>query len=210
MSIASNIASKLLQINAIKLSPQNPFTWASGIKSPIYCDNRMVLSYPEIRKTVIDGFVEKAKAFGDIDVVVGVATAGIPHGALVAEAMGLPFIYVRSKAKGHGRQNQIEGKVNAGDKALVIEDLISTGGSVLKAVDALREENIEVSGVMAIFTYGFEKAVKAFEEADCPFTTLSNYDAMLEEAAKESYIADEQKTVLQDWRKAPEQWKGIE
>lgn len=207
MSIASDIASKLLQINAIKLSPQNPFTWASGIKSPIYCDNRMTLSYPEIRGQVVDAFVEKAGDFGDIDVVVGVATAGIPHGALVAEKMGKPFIYVRSKAKAHGRQNQIEGKVNPGDKALVIEDLISTGGSVLKAVEALREQNIEVTGVMAIFTYGFEKAVQAFDAAGCPFTTLSNYDALLEEAAKQNYIKPEEIEVLQAWRKAPEQWK---
>lgn len=207
MSIASNIASKLLQINAIKLSPQNPFTWASGMKSPIYCDNRMILSYPDIRKAVVEAFVEKAKAFGPIDVVVGVATAGIPHGALVAEKMGLPFIYVRSKAKAHGRQNQIEGKVNSGDRALVIEDLISTGGSVLTAVEALRQENIEVSGVMAIFTYGFEKADRAFEEANCPFTTLSNYEALLDEAAKEQYISESEKAVLNDWRKAPELWK---
>ena len=207
MSIASNIASKLLQINAIKLSPQNPFTWASGMKSPIYCDNRMILSYPDIRKAVVEAFVKKAKAFGPIDVVVGVATAGIPHGALVAEKMGLPFIYVRSKAKAHGRQNQIEGKVNSGDRALVIEDLISTGGSVLTAVEALRQENIEVSGVMAIFTYGFEKADRAFEEANCPFTTLSNYEALLDEAAKEQYISESEKAVLNDWRKAPELWK---
>jgi orotate phosphoribosyltransferase len=209
MSIASDIASKLLQINAIKLNPQNPFTWASGMKSPIYCDNRMVLSYPEIRSTVVDGFVEKAKSFGKVDVVVGVATAGIPHGALVAEKMGLPFIYVRSKAKGHGRQNMIEGKINSGDKALVIEDLISTGGSVLQAVDALRAENIEVSGVMAIFTYGFEKAVHAFEQAKCPFTTLSNYEILLEEAAKKAYISEEEKQILQKWHLAPEQWKAI-
>ncbi len=207
MSIASDIASKLLQINAIKLSPQNPFTWASGMKSPIYCDNRLVLSYPEIRSRVVEAFVEKAGGFGEADVVVGVATAGIPHGALVAEKMDKPFIYVRSKAKAHGRQNQIEGKVNPGDKAIVIEDLISTGGSVLKAVEALREQNIEVIGVMAIFTYGFEKAVQAFAAADCPFTTLSNYETLIEEAAKQAYIKPEEIEVLQQWRKAPEEWK---
>jgi len=207
MSIASDIASKLLQINAIKLSPQNPFTWASGIKSPIYCDNRMILSYPEIRSRVIEAFVEKAREFGEADVVVGVATAGIPHGALVADKMGKPFIYVRSKAKAHGRQNQIEGKVNPGDKAIVIEDLISTGGSVLKAVEALRQQNIEVIGVLAIFTYGFEKAVSAFEAANCPFTTLSNYETMLEEAAKLNYIQPEEIAILQGWRQAPELWQ---
>lgn len=168
----------------------------------------MILSYPDIRKVVVEAFVEKAKAFGPIDVVVGVATAGIPHGALVAEKMGLPFIYVRSKAKEHGRQNQIEGKVNSGDRALVIEDLISTGGSVLTAVEALRQENIEVSGVMAIFTYGFEKADRAFEEANCPFTALSNYEALLEEAARQQYISESEKAVLHNWRKAPEQWNA--
>ncbi|KAA3623118.1 MAG: orotate phosphoribosyltransferase [Bacteroidetes bacterium] len=206
MSIASDIAAKLLQINAIKLSPQNPFTWASGMKSPIYCDNRLVLSYPDIRSRVIEAFVEKANEFGEADVIVGVATAGIPHGALVAEKMEKPFIYVRSKAKAHGRQNQIEGKVNPGDKAIVIEDLISTGGSVLKAVEALRDQNIEVIGVMAIFTYGFEKADQAFAAADCAFTTLSNYEALIEEAAKQQYIKPDEIEVLRQWRKSPDKW----
>jgi orotate phosphoribosyltransferase len=167
----------------------------------------MILSYPEIRSRVIEAFVEKAREFGEADVVVGVATAGIPHGALVADKMGKPFIYVRSKAKAHGRQNQIEGKVNPGDKAIVIEDLISTGGSVLKAVEALRQQNIEVIGVLAIFTYGFEKAVSAFEAANCPFTTLSNYETMLEEAAKLNYIKPEEIAILQGWRQAPELWQ---
>ena len=206
MNYSEEIASKLLQIKAIKLSPQNPFTWASGIKSPIYCDNRMVLSYPDIRRLVIEAFAVKAQDFGEIDTIAGVATAGIPHGALLAEKMDLPFIYVRDKAKGHGRQNQIEGRVEVGKKVLVVEDLISTGGSVLRAVDVLRQANVEVIGVIAIFTYGFEKAVDAFKTAKCPFATLSNYETLLEEAAKQHYISEEEKAVLQNWHKAPQSW----
>lgn len=206
MNYSEEIASKLLQIKAIKLSPQNPFTWASGIKSPIYCDNRMVLSYPDIRRLVIEAFAAKAKGFGEVDTIAGVATAGIPHGALLAEKMNLPFIYVRDKAKGHGRQNQIEGRIEEGKKVLVVEDLISTGGSVLKAVDVLRQANVEVIGVIAIFTYGFEKAVDAFQAAKCPFVTLSNYETLLEEAAKQHYISEEEKIVLQNWHKAPQRW----
>lgn len=206
MNYSEEIASKLLQIKAIKLSPQNPFTWASGIKSPIYCDNRLVLSYPDIRRLVIEAFAAKAKGFGEIDAIAGVATAGIPHGALLAEKMNLPFIYVRDKAKGHGRQNQIEGRIEEGGKVLVVEDLISTGGSVLKAVDVLRQANVEVMGVIAIFTYGFEKAVDAFEAAKCPFATLSNYEILLEAASKQHYISEEEKIVLQNWHKAPQSW----
>ena len=169
MKIASEVAQNLLQANAIKLSPQAPFTWASGLKSPIYCDNRITLSYPDIRTSIIKAFQEKAKNFQDFDTVAGVATAGIPHGALLAQALNLPFIYVRSKAKGHGRQNQIEGKISGNEKVLVIEDLISTGGSCLQAVDALQQEGCQVVGVLAIFTYGFQKAVDAFAAADCNF-----------------------------------------
>jgi len=200
MTIANEVAKHLLQIKAIKLSPQNPFTWASGIQSPIYCDNRITLSYPEVRNTIKAAFAQESSAFGDFDIVIGVATAGIPHGALLADAIGKPFAYVRSKAKGHGRQNLIEGEVKAGQKALVIEDLISTGGSCIKAVDALRENDIEVVGVMAIFTYGFEKAVRAFEKADCKFATLSNYDALIEEALASNYISENDLKVLTDFR----------
>lgn len=203
----SEIAKKLLQIKAIKLSPQNPFTWASGIKSPIYCDNRTTLSYPRVRKLIIQGFVEAAQVFEPYDKVVGVATAGIPHGALLAHVLDKPFAYVRSKAKGHGRQNLIEGELNEGEKVLVIEDLISTGGSSLKAVEAVQQVGCEVVGVMAIFTYGFEKAKVAFEEAGIPLKTLSNYSALLELAVQEQYISDAERATLTTWRESPSTWK---
>ncbi|MFK7934055.1 MAG: orotate phosphoribosyltransferase [Saprospiraceae bacterium] len=200
-NLAAGVAQRLLQINAIKLSPQNPFTWASGMKSPIYCDNRIVLSYPEARTYIIEGFKQKASEFPAVDKIAGVATAGIPHGALLADKMEMPFIYVRSKAKGHGRQNQIEGELKPGEKVLVIEDLISTGGSCLKAVDALKESGAEVIGVMAIFTYGFQKAVDAFAQAGIPFATLSNYDVLVEEAVKANYVTEADIEILQEWRK---------
>ncbi|NJN34799.1 MAG: orotate phosphoribosyltransferase [Saprospiraceae bacterium] len=204
-TLSSALAAKLLQINAVKLSPQNPFTWASGIKSPIYCDNRLVLSFPDVRDFVVSAFVEKAQNL-DFDVVAGVATAGIPHGALLADRMRKPFIYVREKAKSHGRQNQIEGALARGDKVLVVEDLISTGGSSLKAVEALREAGGNVITVLAIFTYGFEKAQTVFEEAKCPFDTLTNYDILLKQAIENQYIMPEQIQTLKDWRRSPENW----
>ncbi len=210
MDLAATIASHLLQINAIKLSPQKPFTWASGIQSPIYCDNRIALSFPEVRKAIIDGFVAESKALEPFDVVAGVATAGIPHGALLADALGLPFIYVRSKPKGHGRQNQIEGLVKEGARALVVEDLISTGGSAVKAVDALREAGITAAGVLAIFTYGFPEAEAAFQKAGCPFRALSNYDALLSQAAATAYIKEEEVAALSAWRKSPKTWAAGE
>lgn len=208
MNIASEVAKQLLQIKAIKLSPQNPFTWASGIQSPIYCDNRIVLSYPESRKMIIKSLAEKSKEFGTFNMVAGVATAGIAHGALLAEELGLPFIYVRSKAKEHGRQNMIEGQLRGNERVLVVEDLISTGGSSIKAVQALEDNGCNIAGVIAIFSYGFEKASKAFNEADCPFTTLSNYDALLEEAINIGYIDESQIQTLKSWRVAPEKWLG--
>ena len=205
-SIARQIARKLLQIKAIKLSPQNPFTWASGLRSPIYCDNRIILSHPEIRTMVIEAFRSKAERFLPFDGIAGVATAGIAHGALLAQAMGLPFIYVRDKAKGHGRQNTIEGAWSPGQRWLVIEDLISTGGSSLKAVETLRESGCEAAGVLAIFTYGFPQAEKAFAEADCPLDTLSNYPTLLEEAAREDYISQAARQTLEIWRQDPKAW----
>lgn len=208
MNIASEVAKRLLQINAIKLSPQNPFTWASGMKSPIYCDNRIVLSYPGIRRFIIDSFAQKAEAFKPFDTVAGVATAGIAHGALLAEQLSLPFIYVRSKPKGHGRRNQVEGELRTGARALVIEDLISTGGSCLNAVEALREAGCAVAGVLAIFTYGFDEAREAFKNAGCPWDALSSYPALLEEAARENYIGQEELAALQEWRKNPGKWGG--
>jgi len=200
------IAQKLLQINAIKLSPQNPFTWASGIKSPIYCDNRITLSYPLIRKDIKEGFAELSKLFSDFDHISGVATAGIAHGALLADYLNLPFSYVRSSAKKHGRQNKIEGHIAEGSKILVIEDLISTGGSSILAVDDLRENGYEVVGVMAIFTYEFQKAIDNFEKANCKFATLSNYSTLLSEASSAEYISENEVEVLSDWSKDPNGW----
>ncbi len=184
----------LLKIGAVKLSPNDPFTWASGKKSPIYCDNRLTLSYPEVRRLICQSFVDKIKEnFKDVEVIAGVATGGIAHGALVAEVLGLPMIYVRDKPKGHGRMNLIEGHLEAGKRVVVIEDLISTGGSSLKAVDGIRESGGNVLGLLAIFTYGFEAAIKAFEAANCPFDTLTNFKSLLEELkaqnAPESEIA---------------------
>ncbi|WP_282777818.1 orotate phosphoribosyltransferase [Phaeodactylibacter xiamenensis] len=206
MDLAAEVAHRLLQINAIKLSPQKPFTWASGMQSPIYCDNRTALSFPEVRRFIIKGFAQASAIFQPFNVVAGVATAGIPHGALLAEELGLPFVYVRSKAKSHGRQNQIEGVLPEGARVLVIEDLISTGGSALKAVEALREANADVVGVMAIFSYGFDKARTAFEAAGTSFATLSTYDALLKAAAEAEYIAPEEMDTLEAWRKSPETW----
>jgi orotate phosphoribosyltransferase len=195
------LAQKLLQIKAIKLSPQNPFTWASGILSPIYCDNRVTLSYPDVRNYIKQQFVEKSTAFGDFDVVAGVATAGIPHGMLLADALNKPFIYVRDKPKGHGRQNQIEGEVAANAKVLVVEDLISTGGSSIKAVQILQEIGCEVVGTVAIFTYGFDVATTTFEAANCPLLTLCNYDTLIEVAAETGYVNPSDLEMLKDWRK---------
>lgn len=200
MNIASEVAKKLLQIKAIKLSPQKPFTWASGLKSPIYCDNRLVLSHPSIRNFIKSSFIEKSKEFSPFDCIAGVATAGIPHGALLADALDLPFVYVRSKAKEHGRKNMIEGSINGGEKVLVIEDLISTGGSSLAAVETLRQAGCTVCGVLAIFSYNFEKAQKAFEKAECPFGTLSNYDVMIREALASKYITLHDIDLLTTWR----------
>ncbi len=206
--IASQVAQQLLQIKAIKLSPQNPFTWASGLRSPIYCDNRILLSYPTYRNNIKGFLKEKANQFGTITAIAGVATAGIAHGALLADAMNLPFVYVRSKAKGHGRQNLIEGELRGNERILVVEDLISTGGSCLKAVEALETHGCTIAGVLAIFTYGFDKAKQAFQEADCRFDTLSNYDALLEEAVQANYINEQDLATLQEWRKDPKAWSG--
>jgi orotate phosphoribosyltransferase len=203
---AQRIAEKLLQINAVKLSPQNPFTWASGIKSPIYCDNRLALSFPEVRKIIVDGFFQKSAMFEPFDTIAGVATAGIPWGALLAERLSKPFIYIRDKPKAHGRQNQIEGFYTEGSKVLVVEDLISTGGSSLKAVEAVREAKCEVTGVLAIFSYGFESATTIFNESKCPFDTLSNYEILLNAAVQGGFVTVSELKTLQDWRISPSKW----
>ncbi len=200
------LAQKLLQIKAIRLNPQNPFQWASGMLSPIYCDNRIVLSYPEAREVVKKGLKEASAQFGDFDYVGGVATAGIAHGALLADVLGKPFIYVRSKRKAHGRQNLIEGDMKPDSKVLLVEDLISTGGSCLKAVEGVREDGGEVVGVLALFTYGFPKADEAFEAADCKYATLSNYPVMLEVASEMGYLTAEEKELLARWRNNPQVW----
>jgi len=205
-SLSTEIASKLLQIKAIKLSPQNPFTWASGIKSPIYCDNRIVLSYPRVRHSVIEALQQSAHEMGTFNMIAGVATAGIAHGALLAHALDLPFVYVRSKTKGHGRQNRVEGELRGNERVLVVEDLISTGGSCLEAVKVIRDRGCQVEGVLAIFSYGFERAKNAFADAECPFNTLTNYDILVEEAIKSGYISVADQSSLQAWRKNPEEW----
>ncbi len=206
ISIASKIAENLLEINAIKLNPKSPFTWASGIKSPIYCDNRMLLSYPKIRNNVKKALVESSKQFGDFDVVAGVATSGIPLATLVADVMEKPLVYVRGKAKAHGRQNLIEGHLSKGASVLVIEDLISTGGSALVAVKALEEAGAKVNGVLAIFSYSFQKSIDNFAAAECKLGTLTNFDILLDAALKQDYINKEDLKSILKWRINPEQW----
>ena len=204
---ALKIAEFLLQIKAVKLQPNNPFQWSSGLKSPIYCDNRKVLSFPKVRTYVRQTFVEAIdEKYSKPDMIAGVATGGIAIGALVAEEMGLPFIYVRSSAKAHGMQNQIEGAYEKGQTVVVIEDLISTGGSSLKAIAALREGGLKIKGLAAIFTYGFDKAVNSFNNANCDFITLSNYDTLINQAVTENYITESDVESLSNWKKSPENW----
>ena len=204
---ALKIAEFLLQVKAIKLQPQNPYTWASGWKSPIYCDNRVTLSYPGVRTYIRQEFVNAImENFGKPDVIAGVATGGIAQGALVAQEMGLPFVYVRSEAKKHGLTNMIEGVVETGQSVVVIEDLISTGGSSLKAVEALREAGCEVKGMAAIFTYGFKTATDNFKKAKCKLVTLSNYDMMITQALQSNYVTDNDLKSLQAWRENPAEW----
>ena len=206
-SSAKKIAEYLLQIKAIKLQPSNPFTWASGWRSPIYCDNRKTLSYPGVRTYIRDSFVELISAlYPEAEVIAGVATGAIAHGALVAQKTGLPFIYVRSGAKEHGLGNQIEGYFEPGQKVIVVEDLISTGGSSLGAVRALREAGAEVSGMIAIFTYEFRKASEAFESENCTLNTLSNYTVLIETAVETGYINKTDVDTLSQWRKDPSLW----
>ena len=205
---ASKVAEFLLQIKAVKLQPNNPFTWASGIKSPIYCDNRVTLSYPQIRTYIRQAFAESiVDNFGKPDVIAGVATGGIAQGALVAQELGLPFIYVRSEAKSHGMGNQIEGYYEEGQKVVLVEDLISTGGSSLKAVAALREANMDVKGLVAIFTYGFDIAEKNFNDAACAYRTLTNYETLLDRAMSDNLISENDVKSLKEWKVDPKSWK---
>ena len=201
-------AQKLMDIKAIKLQPNDPFTWASGWKSPIYTDNRKTLGHPSLRSFVkLELCHVIQENFPEADAVAGVATGAIAQGVLVAEELGLPYCYVRPKPKDHGMGNQVEGEIKKGSKVIVVEDLISTGGSSLKAVAALREYGVEVIGMVASFTYGFPVAEEAFSEAGVKLITLSNYDAVLEQAAETGYIKEEDKAVLAEWRKNPGEWK---
>lgn len=207
-TVAHKVAAHLLEIQAIKLSVKKPFTWASGWKSPIYCDNRLALSYPKIRSYIKEQLAEAIQnEFEGVEAIAGVATAGIPQGALVAEVLGLPFIYVRSKPKGHGMTNMIEGKVVKNQKVVLIEDLISTGGSSLKAAKAIQEAGMNVLGMAAIFTYGFEIARQNFSNENIKVITLSNYASMLEEATDLKYISEKELVSLKAWRVDPEHWK---
>jgi orotate phosphoribosyltransferase len=204
---AIKIAEYLLQIKAIKLQPSNPFTWASGWKSPIYCDNRKTLSFPVVRSYIRDSFVNTVRdLYPDAGVIAGVATGAIAHGALAAEKLELPFIYVRSEAKSHGLGNQIEGYYEKGQKVVVIEDLISTGGSSLNAVRALREAGCEVMGMVAIFTYGFRKATEGFESEKCRLNTLSDYSTLVDTAVRSGYITQTEIDTLKEWRLEPSVW----
>lgn len=203
------IAKHLLDIHAVLLRPENPFTWTSGIKSPIYCDNRLTLSYPAVRRDIEAGLCEIIKnEYPECEMLMGTATAGIPHAAIMADKLDLPMGYVRSSAKKHGRGNQVEGLVKEGMKVVVVEDLISTGGSSLECVEALREAGCEVLGLIAIFTYGLDKATVNFENAHCPFVTLSNYDTLIEVAKEHDYIKHEDMEKLKAWKVDPsdESW----
>ena len=208
MTLATEIASHLLDIKSVYLQPDNPFTWASGIQSPIYTDNRVTLSYPDTRTLIEDGFVQKIKEeFPDVEVIAGTATAGIPHGAIIADRMDLPFAYIRSKPKDHGAGNQVEGRIFKGQKMVVIEDLISTGGSVLDAVAAAEREGADVLGVVAIFTYELPKAEENFANAGVKLVTLSNYSELIKVAKVQGYINADGLTLLKKFKENQENWR---
>ena len=201
---SEQVARYLLEIGAVALRPQEPFTWTSGIKSPIYCDNRLTLSFPVVRNYIADAFAELIRtSYPDAEVIAGTATAGIPHAAWVADKLGLPMAYIRDKAKGHGKQNQIEGLIAPGQKVIVIEDLISTGGSSIKAAQAVQEAGGVPLAVLAIFSYELDRAVEAFAAADIPLLSLSNYSTLIDVALAQGTIADSDVALLQSWRKEP-------
>lgn len=208
MTNSNSIAEQLLSIGAVYLKPNEPFTWASGILSPIYCDNRLTLSYPTLRKEIARGLVELiTEHFQDAEIIAGTATAGIPHAAWVSDLMELPMCYVRSKAKGHGKGNQIEGKVSEGKKVVVVEDLISTGGSVITAVEALREAGCEVLGVVSIFTYELEKGKEQLKRNDIASYSLATYSTLIDVALKNGVILENDLSTLKEWRENPTEWK---
>lgn len=207
LSIEQQVAQNLLAIKAVFLSPNEPFTWASGIKSPIYCDNRLTMSFPKVRRLIAKGLAEKIKKlFPEVEVIAGTATAGIPHAAWVAEILDLPMVYIRSKAKDHGKGNQIEGQITPGQKMVVIEDLISTGGSVLEACQAAKREGADVLGVAAIFTYELPKGATNFNTAQLPLVTLTNYTTLIQTALEEGYISEADLALLTAWKHDPENW----
>ncbi len=206
---AKQIARDLLAIEAIFLQPNAPFTWASGIKSPIYCDNRITMSYPQVRRAIAQGLAENIKTtFPDVEVIAGTATAGIPHAAWVAELLDLPMVYIRSQAKAHGKGNQIEGRITPNQKMVVIEDLLSTGGSVLEACSAAKREGADVLGVAAIFTYELPQVAANFAEAGLPFVTLTNYTTLIDVALETGKIQTDDVTLLKEWRQSPATWKA--
>lgn len=205
--LAQRIAAALLQIQAVALRPNQPFTWTSGLKSPIYCDNRLTISYPDIRELIADGFVSLIREnFPDVEVIAGAATGGIPHAAWVAQKLNLPMVYVRDKAKGHGKENLIEGAIQPGQKAIVIEDLISTGGSSLKVALAVNDSGAHALGVLGIFSYQFEKAAEAFGSAGVPFETLTNYTTLLDVALKQGNIEQQDLEALKAWSLNPSEY----
>ncbi|MBP6978077.1 MAG: orotate phosphoribosyltransferase [Bacteroidales bacterium] len=205
--VSDKISEFLLLIKAVKLNVAEPFTWASGIRSPIYCDNRVTLSYPSIRTFIRQAFARViTDEFGTVDLIAGVATGAIAHGVLVAEELGLPFVYVRTSKKDHGLENVIEGKITPGQSVVVIEDLISTGSTSLSAVRSLREQDCKVKGMVAIFTYNLAKAIRNFEKEDCILFSLTDYDKLIQKALEEDYIRDEDLKALRDWRENPEAW----
>tara|TARA_B100000965_G_C19355872_1_gene653847 strand:- start:131 stop:772 length:642 start_codon:yes stop_codon:yes gene_type:complete len=208
INIANEVAKYLLQINAIILQPNTPFIWAAGWKSPIYCDNRKILSYPKIRSYIKKGLADIINNhYNSTDVIAGVATAGIPHGSLVAEELGLPFIYVRGKAKEHGKQNQIEGCFEKEQSVILVEDLISSGKSSLEAAATLKEAGMEIKGIISIFTYNFSTASENFKNEKCKYVSLCDYNTLLTQAIKQKYIKEEDLSILRDWRENPSTWK---
>ena len=208
MNTSQRIAGHLLNVEAVSLRPDSPFTWASGILSPIYCDNRITLSYPEVRRDIAAELAKTIREnYPEVEVIAGTATAGIPQACWVAEIMNLPMVYIRTKAKDHGKENQIEGRITAGQKMVVIDDLISTGGSVLDACEAARREGAEVLGVAAIFTYQLPKGIANFEEHRLKLVTLSDYTTLIQVAQDQGYIQKEHLDVLLEWKKDPQNWK---
>lgn len=207
--VSKKVAAYLLEIDAIKINIAKPYTWTSGIKSPIYCDNRQTLSYPEIRNYIKQNLAETVRSiFPDADVIAGVATAGIPQGALVADILGLPYNYVRASAKKHGMGNQVEGKIMEGKKAVLVEDLVSTGGSSLAAAQTMHDAGYAIGGIISIFTYGFPDADEEFDKVNVPLVSLSHFPAMLEQALAMEKINEEQMKILKSWRVDPKNWKG--